>query len=228
MFPTFRLASAVLLSLGTLHAAHAAQQCFVSGSGGATTYGAVTATVSGTCQDNTITQGPFEPGTAQLTGGAQSCTYTFDKPLQTSTVSIKAHGIRTLGSSLRVRLNGDLYQSVAADIGEPLAGSSAINPLVIKDTGYTGTASPFSSGTLTLTNNPPATVNSITVAMSGGWPGWVQVCADDGAVTTPVAPTVSVPVPTLSEWNLVLTSGLLAGVGFFAFMRKKRTGRSAA
>ena len=225
MLTISRLASALVITVGALSAANAAEQCFAFRAGATTTYGAVDVTVSGNCVDTTVQRGTFAAGTAQLMGGSSACTYTFSKPLLTNSVSIQVEGLQNNGLSMKVRIDDELYQSTAADIGPPLVGSTSTSSLQILDTGYIGVQSPSSSGTIKLTNNPPATLTSLRVAKNGQ-PSWIKVCADDAGVPAPV--TASTPVPTLSEWNLVLTSGLLAAVGFFAFVRKKRAGRPVA
>lgn len=219
-----RLVSVLLVSLGALDASHAAQQCFAANGGTPTVYGAVTVTVTGCTTDNSITQGPFAPGEAQLYGGpVTSCTYAFSKPLLTSSVSVQVHLLRDV-HRLTLATSAGTYQAVPADIGAPLAGSAATGSVQINGTQYTGTTSPYSSGTLTLTNSPPATTTSLTVAQSGAWPFWVKVCADDAG--TP--PAAVQPVPTLSQWSVLLTSGLLAAAAVLALSRTRRKGERRA
>ncbi|HVR54917.1 MAG TPA: IPTL-CTERM sorting domain-containing protein [Pseudorhodoferax sp.] len=215
-----RFVPAILLAFTTANAAHAAQQCFALNGNAPTVYGGVTVTVTGTCASNAAQQGPFAPGEAQLyTSGSAACTYAFSKPLLASTIRVQVEALQD-AAGVQLATGAGPYQPVAADITSPLAGSTAVNPISINGLNFRGTAAPFSSGTLALTNSATAGTSSLSVTYLGAGSTWLKVCADDAGV-----PAVAIQqVPTLSQWGVLLTSGLLAAFALFAFSRTQRAG----
>lgn len=201
------------LGLGLMGAANAAQQCFRAG--GPTVYGAVTVTVSG-CTDFGSGFAPFAANESQLISNGSTCTYTFSKPLVTSSVSVQVNTLDT-AAALTVSTSAGAYTSAAGDIGGPLAGSTSTNPIALNGAGYIGSANE-ASGTLTLTNSPPASITSISIAQAGGSGSLLKVCADDGGV----APVAAASIPTLSEWGTMLTAALLAVVAAISHSRLNR------
>lgn len=215
MKPLSSLSAVLVLGLGLMGAANAAQQCFRSG--GPTVYGAVTVTVSG-CADYGFPFAPFVVNESQILNTGGTCTYTFSKPLVTSSVSVQVNSLDAI-AALTISSSAGAYTSAAGDIGGPLAGSPATNTIVLSGAGYNGGAGVESSGTLTLTNSPPASITSISIAQPGGASGTLlKVCADDGGV----ASTAAAPIPTLSEWGTVLTAVLLAAVAAISHSRLNR------
>lgn len=186
----------------------AAPQCVSTGSG---TYGSQTVTIS-SCTDYSGTFGPFTANQSQLL--SNSCVYTFSSPISTTGLQIKVDSVDSTGFS--IALDGNAYTSTAADIGS-LTGGQGTAALTISGSGYTGGGTE-ASGTVTLTNSPPATVTALTLTKitSGGSAHVSQVCFDD-------APSSSSPaaIPTLSEWAMIFMASLMAMFGIRRMRRNK-------
>lgn len=213
-----RLTASLVLVLGLANAAHATQQCFRAG--GPTVYGGVTVTVTG-CSDYGSAFTPFAVNESQLISSGGTCTYSFSKPLTTSTLSVQVNSLDP-SAALAVTTSAGAYTSAAGDIGTPLAGSGSTGTILLNGTGYIG-AAPEASGTLTLTNSAPASITSIALTQTGGSGSLLKVCADDGGVTAAAA-----TVPTLSEWGLALTTALLAVLTAFTLSRSSRKNKQPA
>lgn len=201
-----KLLPALLLAFGAIGAAHATQQCFSTPN----TYGAVTVTESAGCALNNPFVYSGRTGFALTV--ASTCTLTFSKPLLTSSFTIDLDGNGT-GDITTISTNAGAYTVIPADITAPLVpagspGSIAAGAGVINGNG---------SGTFRFTNAPPASITSLSIAIVPGAGGtFYRVCADDGAGSGPA------PVPTLSQWTmLILAAGLLL-VGAFASKRSLR------
>ncbi|WP_133857232.1 hypothetical protein [Comamonas sp. JUb58] len=224
MLPISRIASVLLLTFGAVSASNAAKQCFQAG--GPTVYGDVTATVTGCVNHSGRGFAPFGPFEAQSISERLTCTYTFNKPLLTSSVTVESQSHDQL-ALLTIATDAGPYTPAEGDVVTPIPGSLSRFAVVVSGAGYTGT-NPASSGTMSLKNNPPEAIRSISVTQTGvgSSPTVIRVCADDAGVPTPVV-RESVPVPTLSEWNVLLTACLLGVGGLFAFWRSKRNSHQA-
>lgn len=205
---------AVLIACSASVTAHAAQQCFRAG--GPTVYGAVTVTQTG-CADFAGVFAPFLANESQLLSTGGTCTYTFNKPLVTSTVTVKVNSLDT-GAAMTIATNAGAYTSAAGDIGVPLVGSGSTRTIALNGAGYIGGAGGGeSSGTITLTNGAPASITSISLAQTGGSASLVQVCADDAGVVAG-APAA---VPTLSQWGVIVLASLMGMFGM-AYTRRRQ------
>ncbi|MFD1711417.1 hypothetical protein FVQ98_12560 [Ottowia sp. GY511] len=202
-------------------ASHAAQQCLTDGPG---TYGAVTVTGCETNAANGITNPlrgtqltpTFAYDGIGLQAGATnptSCNLSFNPPIATSSLqlSLDAHQTQDI---LTISANGNVYTPVAADLS-PLSGAVSPNALVISGNTIIGdgssqdTPSSYgSAGVVQLTNNPPATITSLSLQESVGDHGTlIGVCFDDGAAATTAVPTQS----PAGLAGMALMASLLAG-----------------
>jgi hypothetical protein len=212
----FKMAAALAVFCAA-STAQAATQCFANTG----TYGAVTVTATGSgCFFNTVAPaGPM--GIWMSTPGA-SCTLTFDKPLAASSFRVTLDSINS-GSTTRFSVNGAPYNAVPADIlTTPLAPPYSTGAIAAVAGDVVLTPPAFGSGSLWLTNSPPAAITSLTVAYTGAPLGaFFRVCADDVGVAVAPAAGTSASIPTLSQWGLIAMSSLLA---LFAVSLLRRRG----
>ncbi|MFD1711416.1 hypothetical protein FVQ98_12565 [Ottowia sp. GY511] len=214
--------AAFALCVGSL-SSHAAQQCLTNGPG---TYGTVTVTGCDSDPPHGLIN-PLPGASVGLTfdgiaivsvGGTATpvtCALTFSHPILTSSVriSVDAHQQRDV---LSILLNGAAYTPVAADLaalpGSPAPYQLAINGNTIVGIGSSTSVPPTgdSAGIVSLTNNAPATLTSLTLNETPGDAGsLLGVCFDD-ALPPPAA------VPTQSTGTLAamgLMAALLAAWG---------------
>lgn len=199
---------ALVAMCGAAGVASAAQQCFTT----AGTYGAVTITESAGCAANNPFSFSGRSGFALITNS--SCTISFSKPIATNTVTIDLDG-NGLGDITTISTDAGAYSVIAGDITAPLVPAGS--PGSVSASG--GIINGNGSGTFRFTNSPPASINSLTVALQPGAGGtFYRVCADD-AGATPAPPT---PVPTLNEWGGMILLSLVAA--FAALGLRRRTG----
>lgn len=209
-----KLILAAVAMLAVVSHAQAAQQCFRAG--GPTTYGAVTATVTG-CNDYNAAFVPFAANESQRFGTGVVCTYSFNKPLATSSLTIQLNSVGT-GLQVTVSTNAGPYSPIPADIVSPLAGSGSTFALTSTGTNISALGNE-GSGTVRLTNGAPATFTSISVAQTGaGSDSLVKVCADDASVLA--APVAATSIPTLSEWGLIIMAVIIGISGFLITRRR--------
>lgn len=202
----------VALAITTLAAMpiQAATQCFA----GPGTYGAVTVTTSGSC---TITSATAFPGGMQAIEiwDDAACTYTFSKPLATSSMRIHMADIDA-GESTSISTNTGAYSVIAADVSGPIPGATGGATLSASG-GQVVNLSGEGSAIVSMTNSPPASITSLTLTHQGiSWVGYYAVCADDSAIVAPAA------IPTLSEWALIGLSSVLAMLGIARMRRRQR------
>lgn len=152
-----------------------------------------------------------------------SCTYNFSHSIATNSITVDLDGLNT-GDQFSVELDGQPYTFTPSDIVQ-----TPLPPVRLSDESVAAMGGAIqnapgtdnSSGTVGLLSSAPARVSSLTLKMNAlGYGSVTRVCLDDTALPSPVAPT---PVPTNSEWGLLLISALLGMFGI-ARMRKRHNG----
>lgn len=208
--------------------ANSAEQC-VNLSG---VYGAVTVTTSCTGQPSQV----LNPSPLSINGrnsillndggsnGPVACTFAFSKPLNTSSLRLYIDGQDNSPGITEERtaisINGSGYTVTSADLSGPLAG--AFGPLPISAVaGVINGPQPsgLGSGTFAVTGSAPAALTSFTITYSGEFgTTFYSVCVDD-ADFVPVA-SGAVPIPTLSEWGLLLATAAMGLAAAWAMRRR--------
>ena len=184
---------------------NAAQVC----TGLAGTYGGITLTRSGACADFSNTDGMIN--TSALSGF--NCSISFSPAVSASQLSVKLSNVDTY-DQVGFSFGATPYTLVPADVDTvstppTSAGSLSIvaNQLTSPTSGVAG------AGTISFTNSPPATVQSLDLNKTGSGAVIFQLCFDDVAIAT--SPTA---IPTLGEWAMLLLASLVA---MFAIRRMR-------
>ena len=219
------LALVILGLFATSAAAQPAQVCFSQ----AGTFGGLTVTQSGAGCGNFLTYGGITNGLYMGDNATESCTFNVSPSVQGSTLLVRLTAHSCIPGSceeVQFSLNGTHYAVAPADLDntQPPGGTS----VSINGAGDV-VGSPVSNGdgraTVTF-NSAPASVTSILinhVITSGSPAGTIyEVCAFAGGnPPPPPGPALTpAPVPTLSEWMLMLVAGLVA-LGGIALGRRR-------
>ena len=215
-------AGACAAMLAATPVAQAAQQCFHQ----AGTYGALTVTTSGPGCGTTLSFGGITGVWMGDTNATENCTFNLSPAVNGSTIQITltAHSCNpgTYCEEARFSLNGVHYAVQTADLVTPFGGGT---PVMINGSGDIieapgGTSA--GSGVVTF-HSAPSSVSSVDInhVVTLGSPNGTiyQVCADDAGGGPPPPPPPTLPVPTISQWGLVVLAGLL---GVFGVWRRRR------
>jgi hypothetical protein len=202
----FNILAAIVACSASI-AAQATQQCFTT----AGVYGAVTITEvgAGCAQLNPFTL-HGRTGFVMFSG-AQSCTIGFSKPLVTSSITVDIDDVDS-NETTTVSTSAGAYTVIPGDLTGPLAAG---DPGTLSSAGgIIGSPIQRGSGTFSFTNTPPASITSLTLTHAGAPGTFYRVCADDAGVVAPTS------VPTLSEWGLIILSGLMVMATYVTLRRR--------
>ena len=139
-----------------------------------------------------------------------------DSPGQISTCTVSLSRPAEADTTIQLTTTGDATRYSGCT--GPLSIAAAATTATCVVTATANTVKGDASATVSITIAPPGNVLDYT-PLTGQSNALVQIDNDDGDVVVPVAPTIA-PVPTLSEWALIL---LFMGLAGFAAMRLRRT-----
>jgi hypothetical protein len=160
-----------------------------------------------------LTPGVYNAGAANLTG-----TLTINGP---GLYVIQATSLTTAsgpGASIVSLIGG----ATACDIWWQIGSSAAIGTFsamqgnILALTSITiGTSASLQGRALARNGTVTLDTNNITACSGGTAPGYIVPAA------APIPPAVNVPIPTLSEWAMILLAALMAVAGFAAMRRNR-------
>jgi len=160
-----------------------------------------------------LTPGVYNAGAANLTG-----TLTINGP---GLYVIQATSLTTAsgpGASIVSVIGG----ASACDIWWQIGSSAAIGTFsamqgnILALTSITiGTSASLQGRALARNGTVTLDTNNITACSGGTAPGYIVPAA------APIPPAVNVPIPTLSEWAMILLAALMAVAGFAAMRRNR-------
>lgn len=182
----------------------AAQVC-VGTSG---TYGPVTVTRSGTCNDFPGTFNGISNGF--VVSAVSTCSFAFSPAVPAAQLSVKVADVNDF-DQVGFNLNGAGYTLVAGDVDTTSTPPTNPGRLSLVSNQVTGLAGLAGEGSILFTNSAPATVSSLDVVKTGSGGVISAVCFDAPAT----------PVPTLNQWGTIIMAMML-GLAGFGVMRRRQ------
>jgi hypothetical protein len=196
--------------------AQAAQQCFDQ----AGTYGALTVTTSGPGCGTFLAFGGITGVWLGNNDTTENCTFNFSPSVAGNSiqVTLTAHSCNntTFCEEARFSVNGTHYVVQPADLVTPFGSGTPVQITGAGDIVEAPGGTSAGSGVVTF-HNAPSGVSSFDInhVVTLGQPAGTiyLVCADDAAVSGPPPVTSTLPVPTLSEWGLLLLATMVGALG---------------
>jgi hypothetical protein len=204
-----KISIALLVFSALSNSVNAAQVC--AGKNGV--YGGVTLTRSGACSSF----GPYDGLTDTANVGDNNiCTFAFSPAVSASQLRVKLSDV-DFSDQVGFSFGATSYTLVPADVDTVTTPPNSAGSLSIVGNQLTSpTSGVAGAGTISFTNSPPASIQSLDVIRTGVGPVILQVCFDDASVAASPA-----AIPTLGEWGMIFMASLMAMFGIRRMRRNK-------
>jgi hypothetical protein len=201
-----KISIALLVFSALSNSVNAAQVC--AGKNGV--YGGVTLTRSGACSSF----GPYDGLTDTANVGDNNiCSFAFSPAVSASQLRVKLSDV-DVSDQVGFSFGATSYMLVPADVDTVTTPPTSAGSLSI--VGNQLTSPTKGAGTISFTNSPPASIQSLDVIRTGVGPVILQVCFDDATVAASPA-----AIPTLGEWGMIFMASLMAMFGIRRMRRNK-------